>query len=183
MLHPTDEGYAVALADLLASKDADCIPEFLLRWFNSVARPHALLWLLSMTAPKDGGRFWRLVADAWCGFDLIPHGAYAAAFRRHRAAWSADAMQGENRAAFDALPTMVTAYRGQDASAPIGLSWTLRRDVAEGFAATHRGARHKAPAIFASAIPKAAVALVCDDREEAELVLFKPPSRRAVTPA
>ncbi len=178
-----DDGYSDALTALLASSSTSLIPDFLFRWHGSEERPGELLALLRLMAPDDGALFWQMVAEHWCSFDLIPHRAYAAVFRRHRAAWSPDAMQGDDRAAFDALPAVVTAFRGQDADAPLGLSWTLRRDVAEGFAMGHRGRRPTTPTVFKASIKKSAVALACEERQEAEIVLFAPPPRRAVTVA
>jgi hypothetical protein len=166
-----------AMAELIASRDPERIPTYLLRWCTSAERPRALLDLYLLMAPGDGGRFWRLVADEWPSFDAIPHQEYSAAFKRFRAAWSPDVMAGRTKAAFLAMPSAVDIYRGQDGGAPLGLAWTLRRDVAESFARGHRGRRHRQPTVFTITTTKSAIALLCDERDEAEVVLFNRPRK------
>ena len=153
-----------------------------LRWWNSTEAPGEILDLLGIIARGaiGGAIFWRVVAQEWTGFDAIPHAAYAAAFRRHRAAWSPDCMAPADRAAWDALPEVVTLYRGQPSAAPPGLSWTLRREVAEGFARGHRGIPVPSPAILRASVPRDAVAFCSTERDEAEAMLFAPPARGAV---
>jgi hypothetical protein len=165
---------------LIRAADPAAVPYFLLRWHGSEKRPLAFLDIVAAMPECEGAEFWRLVAACWPGFDLIPHREFAVAFRRHRSAWTPDAMTGEDRAAFDALPPHLTIYRGQDAGAPLGLSWTLSHDVAEGFARGHRGIRHRSPAICTARVRRSSVAFMCTDRDEAEVVLFRAPRNVAV---
>lgn len=153
----------------------DSILAHLYRWHGSAERPGALLRLLAEQVPNDGARFWRLIVEAWPAFDAIPHGRYAAAFRRHRAAWVPSIMSSDDLAAYNALPPIIDLFRGQDASAPIGLSWTTSRAVAEGFATGHRGIKNPSPAVISIKARKSRVCLVCTDRQESEIVLFACP--------
>jgi hypothetical protein len=165
---------------LIRAADPAAVPYFLLRWHESEKRPLAFLDIIADQPAWHGAEFWRLVAACWSGFDLIPHRKFAAAFRLHRSAWTPDAMTAEDRAAFDALPALLTIYRGQDAGAPLRLAWTLLRDVAESFARGHRGIRHRTPAICITRVRRSAVAFMCAERGEAEVVLFRPPRNAAM---
>jgi hypothetical protein len=153
----------------------DPILTTLFRWAGSAERPAALLRLLSEQSPHNAPRFWRLVVAAWPCFDAIPHRTYARAFKEHRHAWSPDVMPPEGRALYDALHTRVTLYRGQDTRARPGLSWTLSVDVARSFARGHRGISCPFPGVLTATISKRAIAFVCTDRDEDEVVLFRPP--------
>ena len=69
-------------------------------------------------------------------------------------------------------------YRGQSARSPLGLSWTLRRETAVGFARGHRGLLNPSPVIVETTVNKADVACYFTDRNEEEIVLFKPPAKK-----
>lgn len=159
----------------------DPITVHLGRWCSSTQRPRALLRLLAAQAPDDGQRFWRLVAAQWSGFDAIPHRAYATAFRRHRPTWSPEVMAQGDRTFYEALPANLTIYRGQDASAPLGLAWTLDREVALSFARGHRGMCNALPLLLTVTVKKEDVALAFSDRGESEIVLFVPPKAKKCT--
>lgn len=151
--------------------------QHLARFSGSAQRSWLLLDMLRQIAPKKRGPiFWRVVAKCWSGCDAIPHGEFAEAFARHRAAWSPDCMAPADRAAWDALPPLATIYRGQDGAACPGLSWTLRRDVAEGFARGHRGITFPSPVILRADVPREAIAFCSTVRDEAEAVLFAAPA-------
>lgn len=165
---------AARLALIASGEPAGVLPH-LLRWHGSAERPRALLDLVSAMR-VDGAAFWRLVVEAWSGFDRIPHRDFAAAFRNYRSAWSPDAMGPADRAAFDALPAQVTIYRGQSAQAAPGLAWSLVREVATGFAMGHRGIRVPSPAVLKTTVRRSSIAFVCTDRNEVEVVLFRKPA-------
>ncbi|MBR0652743.1 hypothetical protein GXW78_24010 [Roseomonas terrae] len=175
------ERYREAREALVESGDAAAIPDFLFRWCNSTERPVELLALYYNMANADDALFWRLIADEWSGFDRIPLDDYIIWFEELRAAWSPGCMEPTDRAAYDALPDEVTVYRGQSATVPLGLAWTLRRDVAVGFAAGHRGISVPSPAIVTTRVKKTDIAFVCTDRNEDAVVLFEPPGAEAVT--
>ncbi len=146
---------------------------------GSSQRPHSLLRLHNRMLPRlqneAGAAFWNWVSACWACFDAIPYGRYGAAFRQWRPAWTAQCMTPANQSAFNMLPEVVVIYRGQDARAKPGLSWTLSLPVAEGFAYGHRGLRCPHPTVLCATVLKSDVALVVTDREESEVVLFRPP--------
>ncbi len=138
------EGYAVALAALIREASRALIPAFLFRWHGSAERARAFLDIVAEMPACRGPGFWRCAAACWASFDAIPHRDFASECRAHRHGWKPDAMAGNDRAAFDALPKLLTIYRGQDAgdtrgrwhTPALGLAWTLRCNVAEGIAPT-----------------------------------------------
>jgi hypothetical protein len=127
--------------------------------------------------------FWYLIARQWADFDTIPHDRLGAEFKKHRAGWEPEIMTWghpkgiDNLKTYRSLPDGVTAYRGQGANQPVGLSWTLDLDVATRFAFGHRDARNPEPVILNLAVAKKDIAFVVNEREEAELVLFAAPKR------
>jgi hypothetical protein len=136
-------------------------------------------------AGKAGAAFWRWLPMHWSGFDAIPHDFYEAWFREYRNDWTPDRMssvpedpdQLSPRAAYDALPDHgISIYRGQGLDHEPGLSWTLNRKVAEGFARGHRGFGPRNPGVLEAEIEKADIAFMATDRGEDEVVLFEPPA-------
>jgi hypothetical protein len=91
-----------------------------------------------------------------------------------RAAWDCRLMAPKERDTYLALPKTITVYRGQDASAPVGLSWTTNRSVAETFGRGHRGILNSQPVVFEGTVCKRHVAGVYSEREESEIVVFEP---------
>jgi len=127
--------------------------------------------------------FWYLIARQWADFDTIPHDRLAAEFKKHRAGWEPEIMTWghpkgtDNLKTYKSLPDSVTAYRGQRFDQPVGLSWTLDLEVAARYAFGHRDGRNPDRVIFSRAVAKKDIALVVNEREEAELVLFAAPKR------
>jgi len=117
--------------------------------------------------------FWPVVADVWNSFDKIDHAKYSRLFQRFKR-WRPP------KFVRDLPSSSFTIYRGQSDLAPLGLSWTTKKEVAEEFAAGHRGMRLKEPVIFERVIFSDQVAFRADDRDEAEVVLFKVPHRKTV---
>ncbi|KUF12399.1 hypothetical protein [Pseudoponticoccus marisrubri] len=127
-----------------------------------------------------GKVFWRLIAEEWTGFDAIPHGWFHLLFHRMRPYLTNDVMRPEDSAAFNALPEEFTIYRGTDAEALPGLSWTLDRQTALEFARGHRGIENSAPVLLSTSVKRSDVALFLKEREEAEILLFAPPKAPSV---
>lgn len=126
---------------------------------GSAARPNFILdWIQEVGA---GEAFWPIVSRAWSGFDRIPHEEFAEWFHVFRR-W---------RPKVEGLPRRMKVYRGQDASAPMGLSWTRSRKVAEEFARGHRLYFNPNPVVHELVITPGKVAFLCDDRDEEEVVL------------
>jgi len=120
-----------------------------------------------MTEGRPGGRslgddeglaFWEVVIGAWSGFDLIPQQQFEFLFTRFEAPLCD-------------VPERLTVYRGQNTRKPNGLSWTLDRKVAEGFARGHRSIVNPTPVVLELEVTREQVAFVCHDREESEIVL------------
>lgn len=178
--HAMDEAWQQerdeAAAALIRAGDPDAIPAYLRRWCDSQDRPVEFLRVVE-AMNLDSVRFWRILAAEWCGFDRIPHRRMAAAFRQHRTAWSPDCMRPADRADFDALPARVTLFRGQSALAPVGLAWTLNRQVAEQFARGHRDIPVPSPVLLSVEVRREAVAFMSTERGEAEAVLHRTPPR------
>jgi hypothetical protein len=81
-----------------------------------------------------------------------------------------------NRGRFDHLKPKDTilVHRGQCATAPVGLSWTLDPQVAASFSLGHRGILHAHPAGLHGHVRKRDIAGYFDDREESEVLVFHP---------
>lgn len=146
--------------------------EALFSWlftFESEERPHNFLnvaWMMEAEA------FWRSFHKQWSMFDRIPHEDFEELMIEHREEWRPEFMSAESAAAYAELPESFVAYRGQSADDPAGLSWTLNRAVAEGFARGHRLIPVNNPVVIEATISKAAVAGVFLGREESEIVIF-----------
>lgn len=165
--------------DMITGDDPAPLVRYLFRWFDSVSQANVFLELWDALCVPDDAAFWRSIAKVWPSFDAIPHEDYAQAFRAHRAGWTPDVMCPNDRAAYDGLPGTFTVYRGQSAAHPLGLSWSLTRDVAVTFAQGHRGISVPFPTVFSAQVRKDSVALFHGERGEDEVVLFRAPRRAA----
>lgn len=116
--------------------------------------------------------FWPALHSAWSGFDLIPHRQFARVFKDYKDSWSENHLAPEDASTYKALPDNITVFRGQDATAKVGLSWTLDRKVAEEFARGHRGIFNRNPVVIEAVVSKADIAGVYGERGESEIVLF-----------
>ena len=105
-------------------------------------------------------------------FDAIPHRVFSLILSDLRAAWRADFLSADNRKFYNALPDRFTAFRGQNAGHPVGLSWTLNRDIASGFARGHRCLFNQEPIVISAQISKRNLCGAYVDREESEVVVF-----------
>jgi hypothetical protein len=87
----------------------------------------------------------------------------------------------EIREATDALPDLVTVYRGCAREHVRGIAWTTSPKVAEFFAVTNRWAGLAPDRVIASAIiPREHVFYATDERNEAEVILDPKRLRRIV---
>lgn len=119
-----------------------------------------------------GRGFWQKLRKHWPGFDAVPHWQFSRYMVDLKPYWQPDDD-------WRALPETFTAYRGQDrAQFTPGLSWTLDRAVAKGFARGHRGMRNPDPVVLRKKLRREDVAMVIHDRSESEVVLFDIPRSR-----
>lgn len=139
----------------------------LLRQHSSTGRPAAFAaWAETLPRTKAAGAaFWRAAASEWSGFDRIDHHRLGKLFRRFRSSRPTGFIEH--------LPGEIRIFRGQDAGDGLGLAWTTDRQVAEGFAAGHRGIAHDDPYVYEITVLREEVAFACDDRGEAEIVLLR----------
>jgi hypothetical protein len=163
-----------ALRAIFAEPTREGIIAFLYRYCSSALRGDAVLAIFAVL-PRDD-LFWPVVAAAWSGFDNIDHKVFGREFRDRRGAWSPNCMSETDRATYAELPARFTIYRGQDANGPVKNAWTFSRDVAGGFAEGYR-VSNRNPIVLTAETTKANVALVQTERSEAEVVVFKRPSR------
>jgi hypothetical protein len=83
-------------------------------------------------------------------------------------------MTAEENAAYDALPGIVTIYRGceaETASLP-GICWSLEKDVANSYPFLTRFLAKKKPTVLTASVPKHWVLAVKLDRQEQEIITF-----------
>jgi hypothetical protein len=139
--------------------------------FDSHSRSTALqLVLLRSTVPTDTLRVfleWGNVCDApWWGRSVI------ADCLRHslRKVALADCLGPDELTFYNALPAIISVWRGCEQGRERGLHWTTDRAVAEGFAEGKR-CTNKRPTLVQAQIPKPHVFAVFVNRQESEIVL------------
>jgi len=114
--------------------------------------------------------FWSVFLE-WC-YDSeanCAHGLKSRLQRVHRRQPAYEFLSKENRRAFDALPESVEVYRGQEADAPVGFSWTTNREKGEWFAQRF-AMRHKSPALLSGTVRKRSVWAIELGRGEDEVL-------------
>ena len=83
-------------------------------------------------------------------------------------------MSTEEKLAFDLLPKQITIYRGCGPKNKLGMSWSLRREVAERFPFTGRY-RADQPTLLTAKIGKDRVAALKMERNEQEIIVVDMP--------
>lgn len=168
---------------LRADPSIENADRYLLRHCNSTERPQCVLNMIPLLFPSGSEpEFWVWIARKWPLFDLIPHTKFRNVFRKFRHAWSPDCLPDAARSRYASLPAKMVVYRGQCASRPVtGLSWTTELEVARSFAVGHRGINNRWPSMFRATVLKKNVAMALEARSEAEIVLFSPPRKFAIT--
>lgn len=145
--------------------------------------------LLDMTWDLNTSDFFTLLGEVWPMSDNI--GWYidelVGSFRVVGAAVPASAemmapeaqvisemMTPEAQAIYDSLPDEVTIYRGCYASNMWGLSWSLRREVAERFPTLPRYRQPGQPILVTAKVMKKDIIAIIANREEYEIVAYMP---------
>jgi len=137
---------------------------------NSENRCGRMLDVLSESGDEDA--FWPVFLSAWSRCDdtwnmrheiLDAVQECGGGFLRH--------ISAEDRMIYDHLPRWITAYRGCSRDRIFGLSWTLDRTIAAGFARGHRGIRPDDPVVAEVKIRKRDIVAMFNDREEGEILI------------
>lgn len=124
---------------------------------DSVGRARVFLaW--APGAERD--EFWSVLRDQVSGFDRVDHAALVGAMAQHAPAPEID----------DEIDAHIV-FRGQNGPVPNGVSWSTDEEVAMGFARGHRGIRHQDPHVISRYVTREEIALIIDDRGEAEVIL------------
>lgn len=140
-------------------------------WFRFVIlheRPYRIEALEMV--PRSAEDYWTLVRDAWMDtefpsqmmdnwIDILDHPD------------AHQMMDDEERAVFDALPDLITVFRGYEGEGEDGLSWTLSRERAEWFAARWQGI-HGEPQVVERLVPKTRVVAYLNGRSEQEVIVL-----------
>lgn len=160
---------------LAAARDA-------VRYCNSFNR---LETIIGLACHMDAGEWLTLLGDEWSGCDDIAQHAslhdgalWETAFEE--LAWSPldwrhHMMTAEERMALDALPQIVTVWRGCYASNKRGLCWSLDRAVAERFPFLHRYRQEGQALLVRGEVDRDHIMALKLDRDESEIVVL--PSR------
>jgi hypothetical protein len=147
------------------------IEQHCLRFANSVSRLPELLKFLADATPDV---FWRLFMRLWSDFDKTwaHQDELLDLLRRNAQLESPCLFFDKKQAAFyDALPPVVTIYRGCSRAAALGLAWTIDQALAERFARGHRKIPVPDPVIVSAKIHRDAILGVFTERNEAEIVV------------
>lgn len=136
--------------------------------------------MLALTEGADASVFWTVFHRAWsnCDDTWDQRAALYSALVRHAPA--VPHLKGNDLEFWNALPEVVTVYRGGDWLRRRGMSWTTDKEVAEGFARGHRNIRPVWPVVLEARIKKRSVLTVFTDRSESE-VLVRPRALQRMT--
>ena len=139
---------------------------------------------------EEGYDFITLMRANWTSLDAFSHLtfefseefklAYDPEMGRYKSA--DEIILDEDREWWDALPDQLKIYRGCDKFRTDGLSWTVDRKVAEGFADGHRGVQATDPVIASAKIQKSDVWFATNERQEQEIVWNPEDKEIQITP-
>jgi hypothetical protein len=88
--------------------------------------------------------------------------------------WRDTMMNADERAIFEALPAQLTVYRGCYQNNKQGLSWSLKRELAERFPFLHRYRQDDQALLVRATVSKSDVVALKGDRGEAEIICWRP---------
>lgn len=151
---------------------------FLPHWYESPCADH--MNALDADAGFAGRMFWRTASRWWSGCDGIDHFMAEELFSVFAEHWDPAHMEPEVAAATARATKrgrghrlMRTIYRGQDRANEGGVSWTTDRATALFFAGGARFGRQEDPLVLIAEAHRGDIAMVINDRDEAEVVLFE----------
>jgi len=138
---------------------------------NSEDRAHEMLRLTQIVETEV---FWKVFHHCWSSFDdtWALNRALLQSLSFHNAEDPARYHMDRKQATFyNALPDVITVFRGCSKERIRGMSWTTDVAVAEEFARGHRGMSPSNHAVAQARIPKSEIFTVLVHREEREIVL------------
>ena len=155
------------------SYDYDEVARWLYRNHGSHERLPALLEVADEMERED---WFRLLGDAWSGFDNVGYCANEltqAICERliHCESTISEMMSPEEQVAYDTLPEQITIYRGCGPNNNSGCSWTLDREVAMKLPFMRRYTPDH-PILLTATISKHRAAALKLDRNEREVIVF-----------
>jgi len=83
-------------------------------------------------------------------------------------------MNADEQAAYDALPEVVTVYRGCYKINKWGICWSLDRNLAQAFPTLNRYRQNGQPLLVKAEAKKGDIAAVKLDRSEVEIITYRP---------
>lgn len=152
---------------------------------SSEVRANVIQWLHC----EGGYDFMKLVKANWSGCDDFHDFTeiFRKCFQNHYADKSPDEIDNwineEDVTWWKSLPELLTVYRGCESNRWQGLSWTISRSVAKGFARGHRYRRLNDPVIAAATVNKKDIFFATNDREEEEIVWDATQAKVEIKPA
>lgn len=121
----------------------------------------------------SGALYWQLVTDVWQMSDRpgVDEDLWVTFYGNDMPPGRRAAMNSDELAVFDALPDVVTLYRGALPQHRKGMAWSLERRVAEFFATEH-GRRAADGLVYCVQVPRSAMLVYYSWREEAEVLVL-----------
>lgn len=144
---------------------------------DSLSRLPELLGIQYRMAEDD---FLRLLGEEWSGFDNIGNhiddlsDSPLFLIRGQEGVVKCEMMTPEEFAVFEALPDVITVYRGCYKPNKWGLSWSLSKTVAEQFPTLNRYRQDGQPLLVTAQAMKKNIIAVKLDRKESEIITWRP---------
>jgi len=156
-----------------------------LRFCNSYNRLDTLIVLADIFDGHllEPSEWLRLLGEEWSICDNIAQWSFAlddtpfSDLAEYPESWRHCMMTPDELAALNALPPLVTVWRGCYAHNKRGLSWTLDRDVAQRFPLLHRYRHVGQPLLIRAEVARDQILALKLDRNEAEVIAIRPKIR------
>jgi hypothetical protein len=167
--------------DLPPSHSFDDVHYWLYKNYGSHERLPVLLEVAEEMESED---FVRLLGELWSGFDNVGVYRYDLLWAIRDRGWNFEStipemMSPEEKAAFKALPELITIYRGCGPRNKNGFSWSLNRKIAATFPFIQRYWTDQ-PTLLTATISKHRAASLKLDRGEEEIIVFDYPDEPSV---
>jgi hypothetical protein len=150
----------------------------------AVGSVNRLPLLLRLVTFRPARLFWPVFLDHWsvCDATWPWRSDLLIYLRRHHADEPGPGyLQADDLSLYNSLPDQIEVFRGCSRSRVRGISWTVDRSVAEGFARGHRYIRVPEPVVARAVIPKLTIFAALAERNEGEILLDPRRLRRLST--